>query len=93
MSCEHKKVYAPYGLMSNPPQWPWICSECGEEGVDRDEKAPYIPSYFDLVKKKRNPNRIEFQNGSFIEGTHSDPSTNIRGASSANFIWLDDKEE
>ena len=35
--CNHEgtKVYAPYILTSNPPQSPWVCSKCGEQGVGR----------------------------------------------------------
>lgn len=37
MSCEHEKVYAPYVLTSNPPQYPWVCKLCGERGTDYGE--------------------------------------------------------
>ena len=32
--CFHHKVYASYVLITLPPQYPWICSKCGEKGVD-----------------------------------------------------------
>ena len=33
--CAHEKVYASYILTSHPPQQPWVCRLCGEEGIDR----------------------------------------------------------
>lgn len=33
--CNHDKCYAPHALMSNPPQYPWVCRKCGEKGTDR----------------------------------------------------------
>lgn len=34
--CKHEnKSYAPYVLTSYPPQYPWICRDCGKNGVDR----------------------------------------------------------
>jgi hypothetical protein len=51
MKCEnHKKVYANYILTSNPPQYPWICSECGEKGTDRKDYYDG-PSYDEIYKK------------------------------------------
>lgn len=35
--CSHKKVYADFQLCSYPPQRPWICSLCGEEGYDIEQ--------------------------------------------------------
>lgn len=46
---QHKKVYAEHLLMSNPPQQPWICSECGEKGVDQEVYK--IITYADVIKK------------------------------------------
>ena len=48
--CNHNKVYANYILTSNPPQSPWICSECGETGTDKGSYSGGDP-YSDLVKK------------------------------------------
>lgn len=36
-NCEHDKVYAPYALMTNPPQYPWVCRKCKRQGFDRGE--------------------------------------------------------
>ncbi len=35
------KVYADHILTSDPPQFPWICKECGEKGIDRGKVVPY----------------------------------------------------
>lgn len=32
--CYHLKVYENCILTSNPPQQRWICSKCGEKGID-----------------------------------------------------------
>ncbi len=48
--CKHTdKSFSPNVLMSNPPQYPWICRKCGEEGVDRE-----LVLDNDLKKLKRN---------------------------------------
>jgi hypothetical protein len=47
----HKKIYANYFLMSNPPQFPWVCEMCGYRGTDRGGKDPYE----DLIKMFYNP--------------------------------------
>ena len=33
MPCVHDKVYSPTMLVSYPPQMPWICRKCGEQGI------------------------------------------------------------
>ncbi|GFN32483.1 hypothetical protein PCURB6_27430 [Paenibacillus curdlanolyticus] len=45
----HEKVYADYYLMSNPPQQPWICSKCGEQG--NDLKVHNRVTYEDVIRK------------------------------------------
>jgi hypothetical protein len=35
--CQHDKSYAPYILVSDPPQYPWICRKCGLRGIDYGE--------------------------------------------------------
>lgn len=47
--CNHSKVYANYVLTSNPPQHPWICSICGEKGVDM-ESININNEYEELIK-------------------------------------------
>jgi len=49
---QHKKVYSPNVLMSYPPSYAWICSECDGEGTDRGGYSN-TPSYDDLVRRKR----------------------------------------
>jgi hypothetical protein len=34
---KHKKVYTNHVLLSNPPQYPWVCEVCGFRSVDRNE--------------------------------------------------------
>jgi len=50
-TCEHKKVYSSSVLCSFPPQYPWICSECGLEGVDRGTLPPRSLTYDDVRKR------------------------------------------
>ncbi len=33
--CKHDKVYSTQVLLSDPPQYPWICRLCGEKGTDQ----------------------------------------------------------
>ena len=32
--CEHDKIYSVCLLLTSPPQRPWICRKCGEQGND-----------------------------------------------------------
>lgn len=49
---QHTKIYADFWLMTNPPQQPWVCSECGEEG--RDYEINERVSYEDVIRKFKN---------------------------------------
>ena len=42
-ACKHKKVFSGMMYSSNPPQFPWRCSECGFKGIDRGtyERSKY----------------------------------------------------
>ena len=44
--CQHDKCYAPHALMSNPPQYPWVCRKCGLKGTD-------IGTYYDFDEYNR----------------------------------------
>jgi len=48
--CNHVKVYANEILLSNPPQYRWICSECGFEGIDTGTIC--VSSSYEDIKKK-----------------------------------------
>lgn len=55
--CQHpKKVFAPIGmaLLSDPPirQSPWICQDCGEEGIDIMSQKDVQPTYSELRQRK-----------------------------------------
>jgi hypothetical protein len=52
MSCEHEKVYDNKVLLTDPPQYPWICSKCGEVGRDRGEESS--KETYDVIRKKFN---------------------------------------
>ena len=45
----HKKIYAPYILTSMPPQHPWICEICGEEGIDTE--VSNFSKYMEIKRK------------------------------------------
>lgn len=49
--CVHDKVYSQYVLATFPAQHPWICRECGEEGVDM-EPMPDFGEYDRLKAEK-----------------------------------------
>jgi hypothetical protein len=50
--CEYNKVYANYVLATMPPQYPWICSKCGEQGIDQgSESIEELSEYDKLVKE------------------------------------------
>jgi hypothetical protein len=64
-NCNHKKVYAEYILTSSPPQYPWVCSECGEHGVDREFTLSANKLWYDESKAITAPiapieNTVEF---------------------------------
>lgn len=44
--CLHDKCYAPHVLLSNPPQYPWVCRNCGEKGAD-------VGTYYDFDEYNR----------------------------------------
>jgi len=46
----HKKVYSNNVLLSSPPKLPWICSICGEKGIN-SESYPAEETYDDIVKR------------------------------------------
>jgi len=49
--CDHEKVYAPYALMSSPPEHPWICSKCGLEGWEVGTGS-YGSTEYELVRQR-----------------------------------------
>lgn len=55
----HKKVFANYILTSNPPQYPWVCSVCGERGTDRGEYRPIELDYDAIIKKFKEVNDVQ----------------------------------
>lgn len=58
-TCEnHDKVYANYILCSSPPQQPWVCKKCGEQGTDRLESGYSVDSYSDILDYWRKRNEI-----------------------------------
>lgn len=49
-NCVHNdRSYAPYILTSNPPQYDWICRECGFKGTERG--LPIFNDYDRIVRK------------------------------------------
>lgn len=52
-SCSHAgKIYASHILTSNPPQHPWICPDCLQEGVD-DHFHKNPPETYEQVKARK----------------------------------------
>lgn len=49
--CKHDKAFSSMVLMSNPPQYPWICRKCGQEGRDR---GTLIENDYPEIKEKFN---------------------------------------
>ena len=49
--CQHEKVFAPYILTSNPPQYPWICRKCGYRSVDKGNITIDVNEYARLCQK------------------------------------------
>jgi len=49
--CNHDKVYADYVLLTNPPQYPWICRKCGKKDVDIETYYDENESYSDIEKR------------------------------------------
>ena len=50
-TCQHNKVYADYILTSNPPKIPWICSKCGEKGIEEYVAIEKKLDYEELIQK------------------------------------------
>lgn len=49
VECDHNKVYSDHVLCTAPPQYPWICSKCGKQGIDRMQTSADVPSYDSLM--------------------------------------------
>lgn len=57
-TCAHvRKTYRGVILTSNPPQHPWICPDCFEEGVEMmhtwERKARRPETYEEIIKRKQ----------------------------------------
>ena len=54
--CDHDLAWAPYILTSDPPQQPWICRICLQEGVERlgPKSSPELESYVKVKTRKRD---------------------------------------
>jgi len=79
-NCKHEnKVYANYVLCSYPPQYPWICTDCGYKGCDQSELGN-TPSYEDIEKK-------------FEKKTLRDKSFSLMGNPDAKVIAQEDVKE
>lgn len=50
IKCDHNKVYAPFMKASLPPQQPWICSKCGDEGVDR---GVHVSNWYESLQRAK----------------------------------------
>lgn len=48
--CDHEKIYAPITLLTNPPQYPWVCRKCGAGG--RDSGVYYDTLDYETVRRK-----------------------------------------
>ncbi len=56
-TCAHvRKTYAPHILTSHPPQHPWVCPDCLEEGVEMRFSSHINPpeTYEDIIERKKN---------------------------------------
>lgn len=51
--CKHKKVYASYTLLTDPPARKWICRICGAEGIVYVGDPSRQEEYEELVKQFR----------------------------------------
>lgn len=49
---DHDKCYCQTILLSYPPQYPWICRICGEQGVDHADVI--IHNEYEELKRKWN---------------------------------------
>ncbi len=60
--CDHDIAWAPFVLTSDPPQHPWICRICFEEGVERlgPKSSPELEDYATAKTRKSN-SEAEFQ--------------------------------
>lgn len=57
-SCKHKKVFAPFVLSSSPPQYLWICSECGEEGIDMSKSIGKNSNEYEELKRIKKEQKL-----------------------------------
>jgi hypothetical protein len=49
--CKHEKVYSNTVLLTDPPQYQWICRLCGKEGIN---KGTSDNEYERLKKEKKD---------------------------------------
>jgi hypothetical protein len=59
-TCAHvRKTYAPHILTSDPPQHPWVCPDCLDEGVEIKFSSHVNPpeTYEDILQRKRGGGR------------------------------------
>lgn len=54
MGCEHDKCYPLQFQAVWPPEYPWICRKCLEEGVDRPAVPLVLDEYQSLKERKEN---------------------------------------
>lgn len=49
--CEHDKVYSETALLTDPPQYPWICRKCGFKGREVLDVLRDRAEYARIVEK------------------------------------------
>jgi hypothetical protein len=52
--CKHNnKAYAGFQYLTNPPQTPWICKDCGHEGKDMEMHCSF--NEYEETKRRFEP--------------------------------------
>lgn len=55
--CEHKnKVFANFSYATDPPKTPWICSDCGDEGIHVTAQYKINETYESIKRKFETEN-------------------------------------
>ena len=49
--CQHDKVWSNNFLASNPPQYQWVCRNCGEQGTTREYPGEGSSEYDAIINR------------------------------------------
>ena len=82
-NCLHRRVFSSNVLLTNPPQYAWICSNCGEVGVKPYPNTAHIDqNLYNYYTKLHSANRSQ-------ENLGKDSGINYEVKRHGKYIQLD----